>query len=71
MQNKQTTGLQTAAKDYVTIAEQACIKVNGFRELYQKLERSLNVTGKSKSTLINYADNWHIWHCISINCLLH
>jgi integrase/recombinase XerD len=54
MQNKQTTGLQTAAKDYVTIAEQACIKVTGFRELYQKLERHLNVTGKSKSTLTNY-----------------
>lgn len=54
MQNKHTTGLPAAAKDYVTIAQQACIKVNGFRELYQKLERHLNVTGKSKSTLTNY-----------------
>jgi integrase/recombinase XerD len=54
MQNKQTTGLHTAADDYVTIAAQACDKVIGFKELYQKLERSIDVTGKSKSTFINY-----------------
>jgi len=38
----------------VTIAEQACAKVIGFKELYQKLERSIDVTGKSKSTFTNY-----------------
>ena len=54
MQNKLTTGLRTAAKDYVTIVEQARNKVMGFTELYEDLERSLNVSGKSKSTLTNY-----------------
>ena len=54
MQNKQTTGLRTAANDYVTIVQQACDKVTGFNKLYQDLERSINVSGKSKSTLTNY-----------------
>lgn len=54
MQNKQTTGRGTAAKDYVTIVEQACHKVIGFAKLYQDLERCINVSGKSTSTLINY-----------------
>lgn len=54
MQNKQTTGLRRAANDYVTIAAQACDKVIGFKELYQKLERSIDVSGKSKSTFTNY-----------------
>jgi len=54
MQNKQTTGLLKAAKDYVTIVQQACAKVTGFTKLYQDLERSINVRGKSKSTLTNY-----------------
>lgn len=54
MQNKQTTGLCTAANNYVTIVEQACDKVTGFTKLYQDLERSINVSGKSKSTLTNY-----------------
>ena len=54
MQNKQTTGLSHRPTNYVTIAEQACDKVIGFKELYQKLERSIDVTGKSKSTFINY-----------------
>lgn len=54
MQNNQTTGLRTAATDYVTIVEQACDKVTGFTKLYQDLERAINVSGKSKSTLINY-----------------
>ena len=54
MQNKQTTGLRTAANDYVTIAQQACDKVTGFSKLYNDLERSINVSGKSKSTFINY-----------------
>ena len=54
MQNKQTTGLRTAANDYVTIVQQACDKVTGFNKLYQDMERSINVSGKSKSTLTNY-----------------
>jgi integrase/recombinase XerD len=54
MQNKQTTGLGCKAKDYVTIVQQACDKVTGFTKLYQDLERSINVSGKSKSTLTNY-----------------
>jgi site-specific recombinase XerD len=54
MQNKQTTGLRVAANDYVTIVQQACDKVTGFTKLYQDLERSINVSGKSKSTLTNY-----------------
>ncbi len=54
MQNKQTTGRRTAGTDVVTIVQQACSKVTGFTKLYQDLERSINVSGKSKSTLTNY-----------------
>ena len=54
MQNTPTTGLRTEANDYVTIVQQACNKVTGFKKLYDDLERSLNVSGKSKSTLTNY-----------------
>ena len=54
MQNKPSTGLPTAATDYVTIVQQACNKVTGFTQLYSDLERSLNVSGQSKSTLTNY-----------------
>lgn len=42
------------ASDYVTIVQQACDKVTGFTKLYKDLERSINVSGKSKSTLTNY-----------------
>ncbi len=55
MQTKQTTGLRTAANDYVTIVGQACNKVTGFSELYKELERAISITGKSKSTLTNYS----------------
>ncbi len=54
MQNKPTTGLRTATTDYVTIVQQVCDKVKGFTKLYQDLERSINVSDKSKSTLTNY-----------------
>src|ERR1700712_4057282 len=54
MQNKQTTSQRTRATDYVTIVQQACAKVTGFTKLYADLERSINVSGKSKSTLTNY-----------------
>lgn len=50
-----TTGLRCAANDYVTIVKQAEGKVTGFSELYKDIERSMNVTGKSKSTLTNYS----------------
>lgn len=51
---KQTTGPGKRAKDYVTIVQQACDKVTGFDQLYKEMERSINISGKSKSTLINY-----------------
>ena len=54
MQNTPTTKLRTAANDYVTIVQQASNKVTDFKKLYDDLERSLNVSGKSKSTLTNY-----------------
>ena len=52
---KQTTGLRTAASDYVTLVQQASGKVTGFQQLYKELERAINVTGKSPSTLTNYS----------------
>lgn len=54
MQTKQTTGLRTAANDYVTIVQQACNKVTGFSLLCKEMERSISISGKSKSTLTNY-----------------
>ena len=51
---KQATGLRTAAADYETIVQQATGKVSGFGQLYKDLERAINVSGKSKSTLTNY-----------------
>ena len=55
MQTKQTTGLPTAANDYVTIVQQASDKVTGFSQLYKEMERSITITGKSRSTLTNYS----------------
>ena len=51
---KQTTGPGKRAKDYVTIVQEACNKVRGFEQLYKELERAINVSGKSTSTLTNY-----------------
>ncbi len=51
---KQTTGPGKRAKDYVTIVQEACNKVTGFEQLYKELERAINVSGKSTSTLTNY-----------------
>ena len=51
---KQSTGLRTAAKDYQTIVQQASEKVTGFQQLYKDLQRAINVSGKSTSTLTNY-----------------
>ena len=55
MQTKQTTGLRTAANDYVTIVQQACDKVTGFSDLYKEMERAICISGKSTSTLTNYS----------------
>ena len=55
MQTKQTTGLRTAANDYVTIVQQACGKVTGFSDLYKEMERAICISGKSTSTLTNYS----------------
>jgi site-specific recombinase XerD len=52
---KQTTGLRTAASDYVTLVQQAINKVTGFHQLYKELDRAINVSGKSRSTLTNYS----------------
>jgi integrase/recombinase XerD len=51
---KRPTGLRTVAKDYVTIVQQANDKVTGFEQLYKEMERSINISGKSISTLTNY-----------------
>jgi integrase/recombinase XerD len=52
---KRSTGLRTAAPDYETLVQQAINKVRGFDQLYKELQRAINVTGKSKSTLTNYS----------------
>ncbi len=52
---KQPTGLRTAASDYVTLVQQAINKVTGFERLDKELERAINVSGKSRSTLTNYS----------------
>lgn len=52
---KRPTGLRTAASDYVTLLQQAINKVTGFEQLYKELERAINISGKSTSTLTNYA----------------
>jgi integrase/recombinase XerD len=57
---KQTTGLRTAAKDYETIVQLAISKITGFEQLYKDLERAINVSGKSASTLTNYGR--HLGH---------
>jgi integrase/recombinase XerD len=51
---KQTTGPGKRAKDYITVVQQACNKIGGFEQLYKELERAINVSGKSTSTLTNY-----------------
>lgn len=54
MKNQQAIRLGTPARNYETIVKQACNKVNGFSELCQEMERFINISGKSKSTFINY-----------------
>ena len=55
MQEQQTSELRPRDKDYVPIVERACDKVKGFSELYKELERSISISGKSQSALINYS----------------
>jgi site-specific recombinase XerD len=57
---KRPTGLRTAATNYETLVQQAINKVTGFHQLYKELERAINVSGKSKSTLTNYSP--HLAH---------
>jgi site-specific recombinase XerD len=52
---KRPTGLRTAATNYETLVQQAINKVTGFDALYKELERAINVSGKSTSTLTNYS----------------
>ena len=64
---KETTGLRTTDKNYVTIVKQACNKVKGFEQLYKEMERAICITGKSKSTLTNYSR--HLEHlALHYNC---
>lgn len=68
MQKQQTTIPGTRAKNYVKLVEQACTKVTGFEQLYKDLERSINVSGHTKSTLSNYGR--HLAHlALHYHCL--
>lgn len=55
MQYPNPTIVYGRPKNYVPIIERACINVSGFAALYKEMERSISVSGKSKSTLNNYA----------------
>ncbi len=51
-----------------TIVSSACSKVAGFPELYNRLERKISLSGKSKSTFSNYGR--HMAHlALHFNCL--
>jgi hypothetical protein len=52
---KRATGQRTAASDYQTLVQQASCKVTGFQQLYKELERAINISGKSKRIITNYA----------------
>jgi hypothetical protein len=55
MQKQQKRYPNFRDENYVSIVEQACTKVVGFRELYKELERSITINGKSQSALENYS----------------
>jgi len=55
MKNKQITGLCTTSANYVSITQRACNTIPGFKELHQKLDRFININGKSRSTFNNYS----------------
>ena len=55
-------------KTDATLVAQACAKVNGFAELYKRLERKISISGRSLSTLKNYS--CHLAHiALHFNCL--
>ena len=55
MQTKQTTGLRTCSQRLCYhCSNRPADKVTGFQQLYKEMERSISVTGKSKSTFTNY-----------------
>lgn len=54
MQKNRNRGLRIRAKKNIPITKQACNKITGFAELYQKIERFMNVNARSKSTFTNY-----------------
>ena len=54
--------------DAITLVAQACAKVNGFNDLYKRLERKISISGRSLSTLKNYS--CHLAHiALHFNCL--
>jgi hypothetical protein len=53
--NKTTYRAAYCCPDYETLVQQAINKVTGFELLYKELERAINVSGKSESTLTNYS----------------
>jgi integrase/recombinase XerD len=53
MQTKQTSATRCKKTD-ATIVAQACSKITGFEQLYKEMDRSVSISGKSKSTLTNY-----------------
>lgn len=68
MQTQQTTSLCRAAQDYVTIVAQASAKIIGFEQLYKEMDRSISISGKSRSTLTNYGR--HLAHlALHFSCL--
>jgi integrase/recombinase XerD len=54
MQKNRNRGLRIRGKKIIPITKQACNKIPGFAELYQKIERFINVNARSKSTFTNY-----------------
>jgi len=55
-------------KKDATLVAQASAKVNGFSDLYKRLERKVSISGRSLSTLKNYS--CHLAHiALHFNCL--
>jgi site-specific recombinase XerD len=42
-------------KKSLTVVEQACHQIHGFRKLYEELDDKIRLSGQSESTLINYS----------------
>lgn len=56
MKKNRNRGLRIRDRKYIPIpiTKQACNKIIGFADLYQKIERFMNINARSKSTLTNY-----------------